>query len=270
MIKLILSDLDGTLNRDQNSSDDKIKNSIRSNDVKQLHKIILTGIKVGIVTGNNLTIAKKQTQQIKDIISITSTQNGSFIYDSNNKILNTNFFSPFLLFNLLQYLNRHNFIYVCENEKYEYFPNHLTNEDFQNLLKLNYNSILKPVPIKLTNICKIQIKYNLENKFQEPELIISKLKTEFPNITFVIGDSHTIDVFPIETSKKNSIITISKLLDVKLDEIAYFGDNQNDISAFQLIENSFVISTSPKSVQQYAKYVVKDVSQGIHQILKGI
>lgn len=261
MIKLVLSDLDGTLNDMQEN--EQTRNDVSQENLLAINKLKAHKIEFGIVTGNNLNIAKLQTIELTNKIEIFATQNGSFIIH-NDHVIYKKLFDQTIFHQLLKYFEQNNLLYVCEDYENEYVNTNVSNYDLKILKKLNYNSnlIIKNSYL-LTNICKIQVK--CVRNLQEIKL---NLVENFPQLQIVQGDNFTIDIMSKHSTKADAIIEIAKLLKLNLSEIAYFGDNENDISAFNIVENSFIMSSAKLSLHQFAKYNVKSVAQGIEIILE--
>lgn len=260
MIKLVLSDLDGTLNDQQNNENTRNQISLENIlGVKKLHK---NNIEFGIITGNNFDIAKLQTLQISNLINIYASQNGCFIKHNENLIFEQ-YFAEDTLLKLQKYLMEHDILFICEDASHEYYSNSYNFEQIKLLEKLNYNSNLIKVNIfKQKKINKIQVKC-LDNL----DLMKKNLKKIFNNLQIVQGDNTTIDIMPYNTSKGNAILLISKLLKLELNEIAYFGDNENDLSAFKILKHSFIMNSAPLKLHKYANNIVNNVAQGIEQII---
>jgi len=69
--KIVVTDLDGTLLNDEKKISDK--------DVNMLNKLNNNGVKIVIATGRNYFMAKKLTEQIKNINPIILANNGAVV-----------------------------------------------------------------------------------------------------------------------------------------------------------------------------------------------
>lgn len=261
MIKILLSDLDGTLNDMQDNL--KTANLISLENLKALNKLANNNVKFGIVTGNIYSVARKSTSQIYNSKLLYAVQNGSTI-KIGDKSIYCNYFSTEIFIKLINYLAINNLNFICEDENFEYIPFNITSNYLNILNNVNSNSNFKKVDVlHLKKICKIQVKC-LEN-IEEFKL---KLQIQFPNLTIVYGDDITIDIMNQNCSKGQAIKTIAKKLNYSLNEIAYIGDNDNDISAFEILEHSYIMTSANPKYYQYAKHKVENVAAAIENILK--
>lgn len=69
-------------------------------------------------------------------------------------------------------------------------------------------------------------------------------------------------------NKGHGVRSLMKLYHLEEHEIAVAGDNQNDISMFFTTHNSYCMSSATPQVQKYATHVVNSVAEAIEDILK--
>lgn len=261
MIKMFISDLDGTLNDKQDISE--FKNTITSQNVEAVKLLKNSGVLFGILTGNNFEIAKLQTKEVSNYVDLFSTHNGAFIIKNEN-IIGQNYFKPNQLKKILNFCLNNNLLYIVEEFDKEYYEANLNSKQLDVLKKLNYNSNLIPCfDFCSLDVCKIQIKV-----FENIENVRNKLLALFSEFNITIGDNFTIDVSIVTSSKKHALMQICKLYKFSLDEIAYIGDNENDIEAISILKYGFIMKSSNHKYQKYAKYVVSDVKSAIDICLK--
>ncbi|MDD6435917.1 MAG: HAD family hydrolase [Clostridiales bacterium] len=85
--------------------------------------------------------------------------------------------------------------------------------------------------------------------------------------SFIMSGNSWIDFILNGSGKGRAIRHLLELKGLKEDEIMVFGDNENDISMFKLTDNSFVKEESADKVKAYANYECSSVSAELTRIL---
>ena len=76
-----------------------------------------------------------------------------------------------------------------------------------------------------------------------------------------ISGPHYIETVMKGENKGKAILLVAEKLGLSLDEIAVIGDNENDLPMIELVPNSFAMSHSKEEVKAKAKYVVEAVHE---------
>jgi len=258
LIKLIVSDLDGTLL----GFDKRVKNE----DKRAIQFAAEQGIDLAIASGrmdNEILDVLKELQQKAHRVS----QNGAFIYTKTNLRLHALTFSPQLARRIYQQVKEWKaIVLVCdENTYFIEETNEHTNEIEKRLFYGLYecpnmlDAIGKTIhPSKITVLAEneqiVEFERTIANQFGN-------------HVDTFISESRCLDIMPKNISKGNAVLALMEHLRVQPHEIACFGDAFNDIPMFRLTPYSFAMSHAHPAVKKEAQYVVHSVSEGIQMIL---
>jgi Cof subfamily protein (haloacid dehalogenase superfamily) len=262
LIKLIVSDLDGTLLG--------LDNHIKKEDKHAIQLAMEQGIDFAIASGrmdNEILDVLKELDQKAHRIS----QNGAFIYTKTNLPLYAATFSPQLAQQIYRQAKELEEAIVLVCNENTYFIEE-TNENTVEIEKRLFyglhehpnilDSIDKDIhPSKITVLAANEQIVEFEQKIIH----------QFGNhIDTFISEPRCLDIMPKNISKGNAIRTLMEHLRLQPNEIACFGDAFNDIPMFRLTPYSFAMSHAHPDVKKEAQYVINSVSEGIHMILKNI
>ncbi len=258
VVKHVFCDLDGTL----------LKNfrAIEEEDIKALQVAQEKGIKISIATGRldyeiNMVMGRLKLNGYR------ISQNGALVFSEDNKLVYEKALNIEDVHTILAALKGENTIivfqtandYIVENknsiiidiEKSQPYMRYIENKNILNELgKYQF------VTISLLT----EMGYNIDLKKQLDNILPK-------NIVSYISSKYTLDITCIENSKGNGIKNLCSKNKINLNEIAVIGDSQNDISMFEITENSFVMREADLEVKKYAKHEVESVKNAIHLIL---
>ena len=74
------------------------------------------------------------------------------------------------------------------------------------------------------------------------------------------SDIDMLDISPIGINKGTAILELAQSIGVSEDEICVVGDNENDMSMFDVIADSYCMDHAPKYVLDKAKHIVTQVA----------
>lgn len=82
------------------------------------------------------------------------------------------------------------------------------------------------------------------------------LREEFPSMDFVFPSrtAPLIDISPTGWSKGTAVRFLAKELGITLDEVATFGDSENDLSMIEAVPNSVAVANASEEVAQAARW----------------
>lgn len=263
MIKVIATDLDGTLLNPKNKHalvDKKNKKFIKS----------FYGDTV-LVTGRNPKFCAKVCNCLgiqHNFVALNGAiivKNGSIIYSQSMKKI--------ILANLLQYLNDNytdfEFIifdkydditiytaYDKKETKRKYKKLRHKNGKLQDIMKINND--LVNVYLNETNIdiykTLIYADFNMED-------VGSHLEKKYgDHFSFIISD-HSIEICPKGVNKGDGLQYLLSTTKVKNDEVFVVGDSVNDISMFEKFKNSFFINSGNIAAKVKANHVINNFSE---------
>ncbi len=271
MIKCIASDLDGTLLYNGKLSD---------NNYKAIKMLQENGIEFVIATGRNITEVKML--DFKDLKFSKVLVNGSIVTDENYNILSkitlsmdkiayvqkiierekvgTIFYGP---------VNRYGF---NTNLMFDSFKNSIRDKDVFGNGFLNGLIEIEDVSQIGEDICKCEImdgiRYDLLESIKE-KILNDKL------LEPTSSDKNNVEVLSLNTNK---YVGLKKLMDIrgyKKEEVAIFGDSDNDFALFENMIESYAMGNGNDNVKKHAKYIVDTCAndgfyKGVLGILDGV
>ncbi len=258
LIKLIVSDLDGTLLQEDNT--------VKPQDVKALNQALQGGLQISIATG-------RMDTEIIEVLKLIGqkfhriSQNGAFASTIDEKSIFSRTFNHEIAESIYHKVLDPKFVtIVCS---YDTNFTHENNEYVEDVQKRMFNPIIidPEISSKFSEVKPSKITLiGFENDIFD---IYEKLSNEFKDeIDLFISEKHVLDIMPKQISKGNAIIKLLDELSLKPEEIACIGDSFNDIPMFRLTPYSFVMSTAHDDVKKEAKYVVESVAGAVEMILK--
>lgn len=83
-----------------------------------------------------------------------------------------------------------------------------------------------------------------------------KLSQECPQFDFLQSSPIILDVAPKGVSKASAVGVLRKSLDIRLDQILYLGDSNNDLTMMHVIPNSVCMGNGTPAAREAARWVV--------------
>ena len=264
MIKLVASDLDGTI-IDKN-------NKINEENFKAINKINSNGLDFVICTGKTYPIVKDICNEFNANYGIFGT--GNQIIDlKTDKVIYTSFLSQHELNTSIEIAKANNLhIHIYTN-------NDIITENLAYMDLRNYKLYEENPSINFTIVDDIQ-KYIINNKINVSQLIISSdnsLEDVKSNIAkkinvsmhlikkrgiykdFIIDKEYEyLDISPKKTNKNTALNILGNYLNINRSEMMSVGDNLND---YDMIKNSGIgvaVANSYDDLKSVAKYVTKN------------
>ena len=104
----------------------------------------------------------------------------------------------------------------------------------------------------------IYIKSNIRCDLPWPDMIVlrDELRVAFPTLDFVFPTLHGpfIDILPKGWSKGCAVRVLAERLGLTLDEVAVFGDSENDVSMLEVVPHSVVVRNASADARAAANY----------------
>ncbi len=267
-IKLVASDLDGTMVGDNNI--------ISNSNFEAIKELNSKNINLAICTGKTYEISKSYCKEFNAKYGIFN--NGSQIYDltTGNKIyslsLTNDEISKCIFFSKENNLHVH--VY-SDNELITEKLQYLDLRNFKLLDHSNYKFVI--IDDILGYIQKNQVEINqlvisgpqISNQFKE--LISTSLNVSIDHISktgvykdkIINKEYEYLSIVPGNTNKNTAIKFLEKYLNVDSSEIMAIGDNLNDL---EMVKNSGIgvaVSNAYTDLKGVAKYVTQnDASSG--------
>jgi len=258
LVKLIVTDLDGTL-----LSDEK---HIPKENIEVLKMAMEKGIHVSVATGRNFYSAKPYVEELGLDVPVIF-QNGAFIYQwLENKTIYRSDLKSEIAEKVIEVARKHKLFYILYRdfleEKDMYIDqNYSGNFSLylnQNRWRLNIvDDVLKYLKVKF-NVAEVALVGEEEIILQalNEALEVSRLQTSIVKNNTIKNETF-YEVFGPNSSKELSIKHLLEYFNVSLEETMYLGDSFNDIGLLKMVGHPVVMENGHEEVKRYAKYITK-------------
>ena len=234
--KIVVTDLDGTLLNDEKKISDK--------DVNMLNKLNNNGVKIVIATGRNYFMAKKLTEQIKNINPIILANNGAVVRKpKTDELIEYNYLDANIFDEIYKHGIKYNLYPVIHVDEYENGYDMIYEQEKMEEVYLGYvkkdDLRAKFVKFKPTEIKNILSVCYLEefNKLDEFSKEMNELNIGQFNIICNrnINKRALLEFLHVDGCKWRALKKYIESINIKSCEIISFGDDNNDL---ELIINS--------------------------------
>lgn len=267
-MKLIVTDLDGTLLNSQHE--------ISAENIKALKAAQQQGIEIAIATGrtygNAAALCKKAGLKMHII-----SNNGSFVYTKQGKILSKIGINMQQAKSALQWLQHNNYSYsLCTNKNF-FMPDNtssLLSRDFDNAQDVdplwNKKNVKEMINCKILALDGLVLMKNVNEVFEQ-EVTIGHIsvttfdKTKFSqgkeyfsrykDLSVVSSESIIFDLTNRAASKGNGLQFLIDYLGVSFADVMAIGDNYNDISMLERVGHSVAIGNAEEAVKKICKQI---------------
>jgi len=257
-IKLIVSDIDGTLFKSGNRHEhNKLNRIVKNLWTKGVHMTFATGrafngVKDIIQTfpitkptplilynGSLVITPSSETINFIKIIDNQSLHRLVFLAKKYNILL----FPYFIVSNLGNFIKFEEHVYAwgtCKNKQNE-----------PNGLPVIWNSIINDKMLPVAIILKKPENTDIYNE-------IVKEIIEINNITFTKSSNEYIEIRPHESHKGNALRIICKELNINKNEVLTIGDNDNDVEMLKFAGVSVAVNNSSVAALKASKYISRE------------
>ena len=251
-IKLIVTDLDGTLLHDNKSLDANIKNVIKEKNIP-----------ITFVSGRNVHIIQNYIDELNITLPYI-TNNGANMFIADKCIYECSI-DAFELKKCLEILTAHKVAFLAYTNQTIYAVGE----------QLGLDAFKK----RLIGKCEIIENANIEDIIKESIFKVVMIHPEMENIKNIINDFYkkTLcmqsegNIYTLTNKDSTKGKTIKKLLEylnIEPESVLAFGDNYNDISMFEVVDG-VAVENAQDSVKQLAKYTTKSNEEdGVSYFIK--
>lgn len=259
MIKLIASDIDGTLVPDG-------YNKLNTEYFDVIMKLKEQGIIFAAASGRQYPSISKLFEPIKDDM-IFIGENGAYV-TCRGEDMSVSVMDLDIVHQLIRdirsipeceiSLSGKHFIHVESKDK-----------DFLNLLIYEYRNEVAQVH-DLTKVeedfIKVSVFHHTDAAGAAGGIIVPKWKDR---LEIVCAGNKWLDIMNYNVSKGEAIKKIQRQLNIKKEETMVFGDNLNDIAMIEQAGESYAIGNAREEVKKAAKHVADtNVNDGVLKVLK--
>ena len=253
MIRLIATDLDGTLLNNEHKISDYNKKVISAVNEK--------GIKVILSTGRPTAAATKFLDDLNietDMISF----NGAMITDRNGNILYENNLESSIGKELIEIAKKYKIYYQgFLGERWNLSDAKSKWLDFYiSIAKIN-NYIVGFDNIKDFSFSKFMFIGENEILKEIAEELDKKLKDK---VYYAFSRPVYLEVHSPKVSKANALCFLLNKYDIKKENVMAFGDNNNDIEMLEIAGISVAVDNAENALKEKAKYITKsNIENGV-------
>lgn len=285
-MKLIAIDLDGTL---LNSN-----HQISNKDICTIKKAQSFGITVVISTGRTFDSAKSILENHNIIVPYIITCNGSIINDFSGNILYSFPVDKSSLEKVVSFLHFNNYYFSLASSDSRLFPKYdknilmsdfyeakinnpdLKEEDLDNLINLFYdgktfdgkvfNNIQDMISTEedIYGICAVSFSNEkLENGI--------KAFKDIKNLSIFKSAYNNFELINENSSKGQAVKILCNHLGIDLKDTMAIGDNQNDLSMFEIVQFSVAMENAYDSIKEKCSFVtLNNNSSGVGHAIENI
>lgn len=254
-MKLVVSDLDGTLlNQNSQLSDETIL---------AIRKLIENGVDFAIATGRGISSVRTFKEKIgHDIYLICN--NGANIFNKDEEIIFERIMDSDIIEKLIKYFREKKVTYNGFYQK-----NLFTDEGVEEsilTIETGFNLVALKDAKEFPFMTKIIVK-------DDPEVIRQlrdDMKEKFSDIVDItISQPRCLDIVDKDCSKGKGIKLISEKLNIPLNSIMAFGDGENDFDMLQAVGHPVVMENGLDSLKEKIENIApKNIENGVAKYLE--
>ena len=256
MIKLIATDMDGTLLNSRKKVGTNFKEV-----VKELNE---RGVIFALASGRNFQRIKEKFDDM-DLDLMYISDNGNYI-EYKGEILNKNMLSKKDVLNLSDFLKKRNYCKasfsnennIYTDDKYVYKIGRIfkyKSEFVKNLSDID-GDIIK---------CSVLVHSSMHSK------LLAELKEAFPHLNISRSSKHTIDVNSGSMNKGKAIELLKNIYSLSEKEVMVFGDYLNDLEMMDTAYFSYAMKNAHKDLKKRANFEAPpNDKNGVLRVIKEV
>lgn len=262
MIKLIASDMDGTLLKDNKEMDDEIDSVLEELKKKQIHFVAASG-------RQRNSLEKLFEKHLKDVTIVA--ENGAYVVHNGKELYASCMSEELIALVLEQLYQLENIGILLCGKKYSYTNSVVLYENLRSP-KFHYNIVLvENFSDVKENIIKISLSDTSAKGASDYSFpLLEKALTG--KVEIAVSGFDCVDIVNKGVSKGTAIEALQKMWNITPEETMAFGDNYNDVQMLQKAKYSFAMKRADDGVKQYANYIAGDNNENavIEEIKKSI
>ncbi|WP_431800417.1 HAD family hydrolase [Halobacillus andaensis] len=257
MIKLFISDLDGTLLG--------MNHYIKPEDIESLKELNQAKVELAVASGR----MDHDIAQVLNKVGVTGhriSQNGAFVYDVNDNSIHSRFFEAAMAKEVMNFIEEEPMVKTVSTEDKIYTSEH---NEWVDLIstQLFQNIIIEPALTSQFGNHIAPSKITLHGKEDDVILAHGRVQKQFGNkLDSFISHESCVDIMPQMINKGNGIKALLHSIGVEPNETACIGDSFNDLPMFEVTPHSYAMSTAHPDVQKKAAYVVDHVYEAVEDL----
>ncbi|MFS0838219.1 Cof-type HAD-IIB family hydrolase [Paenibacillus sp. 1P03SA] len=261
MIKLIVTDLDGTLmNADL---------EVAEPDARMLREAAGQGVQICIASGRLYPDIRK----IMDRVGVGAygiSQNGSAVYTREGEQLHASHFPADRASDLFEIVSKRELVFFvcCSDETIRLHRSTDASRPYEERqlspvhLQPDIGEEIRSGQVKP---CKLSLFGDMEKLLSFREELMQKYEG---SVEAVISDHDCMDLMPAGVSKGTGLALLLKELGLRHEEAACIGDSFNDLPMFALTPHSFAMIKSRDEVKAGAGHTTSSVAEAVTAVLE--
>lgn len=250
MVKLIVSDIDGTLVKDGADNINKEMFEV----IKELKK---KGIIFAAASGRQYPSIRRLFYPVQDNV-VFIAENGAYVVCRDTEMAKVPMKRAYVEQIVEDMRNCAGCILTVSGKEATYIESR--DEEFIDLLVNGYHNTIQVVDDVLavdTTIIKLAL-YCKEGIAKTADTMIEKWADK---VKVVIAGAQWLDFMDFSVDKGNALAKIQQITGIKKEETICFGDNSNDIGMFHQSGRSFAVGSAREEVRAEADEVIETYEQ---------
>ena len=259
MIRMIASDLDGTLLSE--------KSNIPERNIQALQRAMQAGVKVVLASGRMV----EATLPIAEKIGVNAPMvvfNGAMVYDpATDRILAGSTIPCDIARAILEFLEVRNiYVHAFPGRGFYYEKRCDWTEYYEN--KISVIGVETGMPLSRwleTDVYKLLCL----GQSAELDVLIPELQQNFPLVSFVKSGLQHLEIVLRGVDKGTGMARLCEICDVAPEEVLAFGDEENDLSLISFAGTAYVMDNAPESVRRRAQRIApRNTDCGVARIVE--
>jgi len=277
MIKMFVSDLDGTLLNIRHATDDRIISCIKN--------VIQEGYEFSVATGRNIEGIRRNKELWELPIYIVS-MNGALVLDKERNVIFQKPIDSSVVDMIYETFPNQFFEYITAEKIMVNFSKEAQikafteRAEFKNMIANKFSieeldSFMEQYVFDSTKeeilestILKINCSEEDEEKYKEIDAYLESLGDRVVNAPF---EASFFEVTDKSVNKAKGLEKLLGICNLSKSEVAVFGDGGNDIEMLKTFSNSFAMGNATDAAKQAASVVIKTNEEyGVMEVMESI
>lgn len=258
MIKLIVTDLDGTLLNNDGKINDKFYDILKIIEKRNILFIACSGRFYSTLDEDFKNVKSKLILAAHNGSVIQYSKHGECIFESKIKQK-----SIIDIVDFCDYLGIEK--YLCTKEHA-----YISNPSIQLLNKFKKYRVPVKIVKDLREVKKDIFKIGLFNEDGIKNSIIKSINEKYDgDFEYHLSGDCWFDIMNIGVNKGNAVKTLQNRFNISKNETMVFGDFYNDISMFKYAQFSYAMKNAPEDVKKHANFIAKSNNEnGVLEVIE--
>lgn len=261
-MKILASDFDGTLLVDK---------EINQKDIEGIKRLRKEGHKFIVSTGRTFLGMKDVLEKYDLEFDYLVLCNGALILDKDLKVIKNSMISFEVVEKIIKEFSQeeNTMVYFDNGNGMNLIKN--PSVDLNNLeffAELDVDIASKDEILKLKSGALILSVFATDGSIERAEKIKENLIGMFGDELGIFRNQFFVDIVSKGSSKGNGLTEVLELENKSFDDIYTVGDSFNDVSMFNITNNSYTFNRAEEGVKEYAKNHIDFVHEIVDNIIK--